>query len=330
MELGSVCVSLAGVLATVGAKLYCLAQEMNYAEGCLGDLSDNVKSTEVQLSTIQDYLSRAGLSSAQKSRCEYHLRDTEVRINKFVSSMEAIVTKMNAKSMKKMKQKLKLVNGELDGLRYQIDKIDRNLSAIRQELMIGIALDERQERRATTAQVVEKLDVIEANTTGTDARKLRKKYKVYAQELMMDDYIVPPPYTPGSSTSTPASVNARSPVPSINSETSSIYSQMSSIYSQPSSVFSPPSSVYSQLSSIYSQQSVTELPATPIDPSKARTLFPAHNKISMSSTYTAADYTAVGSVEKVEKLPWTPAPTISEKAKPYGEQTYFDGLIVVD
>ncbi|KAF3133271.1 hypothetical protein TWF569_010708 [Orbilia oligospora] len=309
MELGSVCVSLAGVLATVGAKLYCLAQEMNYAEGCLGDLSDNVKSAEVQLSTIQDYLSRAGLSSTQKSRCEYHLRDTEVRINKFVSSMEAIITKINAKSMKKMKQKLKLVNGELEGLRYQIDKIDRNLSAIRQELMIGIALDERQERRATTAQVVEKLDVIEANTTGTDARKLRKKYKVYAQELMMDDYVVPPPYTPGSSTSTPASVNARSP---------------------PSSVFSPPSSVYSQLSSIYSQQSITELPATPIDPSKARILFPAHNKISMSSTYTAADYTAATSVEKLEKLPWTPAPTISEKAKPYGEQTYFDGLIVVD
>ncbi|KAF3089656.1 hypothetical protein TWF102_009259 [Orbilia oligospora] len=309
MELGSVCVSLAGVLATVGAKLYCLAQEMNYAEGCLGDLSDNVKSAEVQLSTIQDYLSRAGLSSTQKSRCEYHLRDTEVRINKFVSSMEAIITKINAKSMKKMKQKLKLVNGELEGLRYQIDKIDRNLSAIRQELMIGIALDERQERRATTAQVVEKLDVIEANTTGTDARKLRKKYKVYAQELMMDDYVVPPPYSPGSSTSTPASVNARSP---------------------PSSVFSPPSSVYSQLSSIYSQQSITELPATPIDPSKARILFPAHNKISMSSTYTAADYTAATSVEKLEKLPWTPAPTISEKAKPYGEQTYFDGLIVVD
>ncbi|KAF3319571.1 hypothetical protein TWF173_000190 [Orbilia oligospora] len=308
MELGSVCVSLAGVLATIGAKLYCLAQEMNYAESCLGDLSDNVKSTEVQLSTIQDYLSRAGLSSAQKSRCEYHLRDTEVRINKFVSSMEAIILKMNTKSMKKMKQKLKLVNGELDGLRYQIDKIDRNLSAIRQELMIGIALDERQERRATTAQVVEKLDVIEANTTGTDARKLRKKYKVYAQELMMDDYVVPPPYTPGSSTSTPASVNARSP---------------------PSSVFSSPSSVYSQLSSIYSQQSVTELPATPVDPSKARTVFPTHNKISMS-TYTVADYTTVTSVEKVEKLPWTPPPTISEKAKQYGEQTYFDGLIVVE
>ncbi|KAF3213565.1 hypothetical protein TWF191_010039 [Orbilia oligospora] len=283
MELGSVCVSLAGVLATVGAKLYCLAQEMNYAEGCLGDLSDNVKSTEVQLSTIQDYLSRAGLSSAQRSRCEYHLRDTEVRINKFVSSMEAILTKMNAKSMKKMKQKLKLVNGELDGLRYQIDKIDRNLSAIRQELMIGIALDERQERRATTAQVVEKLDVIEANTTGTDARKLRKKYKVYAQELMMDDYVVPPPYTQGSSTATPAPINAQSP-----------------------------------------------LPATPIDPSKARTLFPAHNKISMSSTYTAAEYTAVTSVKKVGELPWTPPPTTSEKAKPYGEQTYFDGLIVVD
>ncbi|KAF3274862.1 hypothetical protein TWF970_007573 [Orbilia oligospora] len=308
MELGSVCVSLAGVLATIGAKLYCLAQEMNYAESCLGDLSDNVKSTEVQLSTIQDYLSRAGLSSAQKSRCEYHLRDTEVRINKFVSSMEAIILKMNTKSMKKMKQKLKLVNGELDGLRYQIDKIDRNLSAIRQELMIGIALDERQERRATTAQVVEKLDVIEANTTGTDARKLRKKYKVYAQELMMDDYVVPPPYTPGSSTSTPASVNARSP---------------------PSSVFSSPSSVYSQLSSIYSQQSVTELPATPVDPSKARTVFPTHNKISMS-TYTVPDYTTVTSVEKVEKLPWTPPPTISEKAKQYGEQTYFDGLIVVE
>ncbi|KAK6518985.1 hypothetical protein TWF281_003676 [Arthrobotrys megalospora] len=211
MEIGSVCFSLVGVLATIGAKLYCLAQEIEYAESCLDDLLDNVKSTEVQLTTIQEYLARAKLSDTQKSRCEFHLRDTESRTNKFINSIDTIVTKLNDKSLRKVKQKLKLVNGELDGLRYQIDKIDRNLSAIRQELMLGIVLDDRQERQAATAQVIEKLEVIEANTAGTDARRLRKQYKSYAQELMMDDYTMPPTYFPPVSvpTSVPVSVPAQ-------------------------------------------------------------------------------------------------------------------------
>ncbi|KAK6363104.1 hypothetical protein TWF730_000549 [Orbilia blumenaviensis] len=279
----SVCFSLIGALATVGGKLYCLAQEANYAEGCLGDLVESIKNTEGQLETIQGYLSRAGLSSTQSSKFERQLRDTEVKTNKFVNSMDSVITSLNAKSTKKMKQKLKLVNGELEGLRYQIESIDRNLSTIRQELALDIALEERHERRAATAHVVEKLDIIETNTTDTDARRLRKQYKSYAQEFMMDDYSMPPPYSPEPPTTASAEVNVQPPSkysqpplkypqPSLeHSNPSSMFSQQSpgylqpspvysnsqpqSVYSPPSSVYSPPPTVLSRSESTYSQAS---------------------------------------------------------------------------
>ncbi|KAF3937518.1 hypothetical protein ABW19_dt0207804 [Dactylella cylindrospora] len=197
MELASASLGVVSALATVGAKLYSLVQEIENAQTILDDLIHDVESTKLQMGTIQEYIERAELSDTQRSRCESHLRNSEVRINKLDNLLDSIVLRLRNKSSKKLQQKLKLVNGELQGLTYQIKQIDSNLSAIRQDMMLGIQLNERLERRVTNAKVVEKLEIIETNTADTDAKRLRKQYKAYAQEFMVDEFdsVLPPLYS---------------------------------------------------------------------------------------------------------------------------------------
>ncbi|EPS44831.1 hypothetical protein H072_1152 [Dactylellina haptotyla CBS 200.50] len=200
MELAGTCFGVASSLALVGAKLYCVLQEIESAENSLEFLIQNVKSIELQLSTVQEYVPRAELSASQKTRCEHHIRDIELRINKLVNLLDSIVGRLTDKTVsKKVKQKLALVNGEIPSLRDQIDKIGQNLSAVREEMLIAIALDERTERRKATSLVSKQLDLIEANTTGSDASKIRKQYKTSARMLIMDDFCELPPYTPNLS-----------------------------------------------------------------------------------------------------------------------------------
>ncbi|KAK6533824.1 hypothetical protein TWF694_002753 [Orbilia ellipsospora] len=200
MDISKACRGLVSPLDLVAAKLSTILSLVGSAENTLDFLIQNVRSIEIQLATVQEYVARAELSTTQRERCGNYVCDIELRTVKLISQLDLIINKLKDRSIcKKPKQKTALVGKEVQNLRDQIDKIGENLSAVREEMLLSIALDDRAERRKDHFLIRNQLDVIEANTEGSDARKIKKYYKSSAQSLLADDFSNPPEYNPAAS-----------------------------------------------------------------------------------------------------------------------------------
>ncbi|KAF3098478.1 hypothetical protein TWF102_006038 [Orbilia oligospora] len=146
-----------------------LKKKVQYAHHLLEDLNRDFKDTERQINSLCEFLELAEFSPERHHQCKNHLHDLLLKANKLINLIDY---------------------SDLGEVRRNIDKINGTITAIRQEMILAIIISNRDENRIQTREVREDIQRVNRNLTGTDAKQIRKIYRVVAMELMYQSNFV--------------------------------------------------------------------------------------------------------------------------------------------
>ncbi|KAF3181202.1 hypothetical protein TWF225_006749 [Orbilia oligospora] len=168
-----------------------LKKKVQYAHHLLEDLNRDFKDTERQINSLCEFLELAEFSPERHHQCKNHLHDLLLKANKLINLIDCIEMKLTQRSFfRRSKHRLSLVDSDLGEVRRNIDKINGTITAIRQEMILAIIISNRDENRMQTREVREDIQRVNRNLTGTDAKQIRKIYRVVAMELMYQSNFV--------------------------------------------------------------------------------------------------------------------------------------------
>ncbi|KAK6501842.1 hypothetical protein TWF481_009663 [Arthrobotrys musiformis] len=166
-------------------RLSHLVKEVEFAQSILEDLLRDFKDTERQLSSLNEFLELAEFSPEQHHQCKYLIQGLHLKANKLTNLIDCIGMKLTQRNFfRRSRHRLSLVDSDLGNVRRYIEKINQTISVIRQEMLLAIVINSRNEQRSQNEAIVKEVQRVNRNITGTDAREIRKIYRVVAIELM--------------------------------------------------------------------------------------------------------------------------------------------------
>ncbi|KAK6517739.1 hypothetical protein TWF506_004921 [Arthrobotrys conoides] len=175
------------LLGLAFTRLSDLRKKVHYshAQRVLDEIHRECKDIERQIKLLGDFLKRAEFSPDRHHQCKYHIYDLQINANKLINTIGSIEMRLtHGNFFRRSKHRLSLVDSDFGVVRRLIDKINGTITTIRQEMILEILIDNRNEHRVQNREVREDIQRVNRNLIGTDAKQIRKIYRVMAIELM--------------------------------------------------------------------------------------------------------------------------------------------------
>ncbi|KAF3906092.1 hypothetical protein ABW21_db0208571 [Orbilia brochopaga] len=188
-KMGSMCLEHMSSIGTKIEQLGGLVNEIKDAESAVQGLVADLEGTVRQLANLKDFLSRSNFTARYKNDCELSLQSLGVEINKLTNLIDGLRMKIHQQSrVNRAKHRLHLISGGYKRrVEEQIDRIQKTMVVVRQEMWLDISLNRTQAVSTQEEQEVEKV-------TTTDASNIRKEYRRFALAVMVEEHLIT--YTP--------------------------------------------------------------------------------------------------------------------------------------
>ncbi|KAK6519492.1 hypothetical protein TWF281_003326 [Arthrobotrys megalospora] len=155
-----------------------------FNQAALERLIEDFNDTKQQLSPLRDLLERAEFSEERHRQYDVRVRGVHLDVNTVTNLIDQMAMKLAQKGFfRRSKYRLSLVN-RLRDIKCHIEKIDRRIGVIRQEMMAEISINSRNEIRNQNIIITQEVQRVNKNLTGTDARRIRQIYSRVAVDLM--------------------------------------------------------------------------------------------------------------------------------------------------
>ncbi|KAF3934924.1 hypothetical protein ABW19_dt0206909 [Dactylella cylindrospora] len=165
------------------------------------DLTREFVDTKKRHSNLYEYLGETALSHSQKGHYNEEIHSAQLSVNRLSNLIDSVEIKLlQVKNLRGEKQQLTLIAGELESARHSLTKVDAIVAAIRQEIMITLAINDQKESQKANNAITQRLSNIETNTS-TQAQRIRASYRKMGLEMLVEDYTIPVPPSPPNSDS---------------------------------------------------------------------------------------------------------------------------------
>ncbi|KAK6358565.1 hypothetical protein TWF730_007892 [Orbilia blumenaviensis] len=166
-------------------RLYNLKKRALFAQSALEDLIREVSDTQRQISSLGDFLERAEFSRDLHHQCDHFIQDLRVKANKLKNLTDCIEMKIMQRGFfRRSRHRLSLLSSDLMDFQRHVEKMNRTIETIRQEMMLEILINSRNERRNQNRHFAAQLHKVSNKLTGNDAKQIRKIYSVIGLDLM--------------------------------------------------------------------------------------------------------------------------------------------------